>query len=197
MKKIAVYCGASPGRSSVFREAARDLGAHLAGAGITLVYGGGSVGLMGAVADTCLAGGGTVEGVITSYLAEMEVGHERLSRLHVVETMHERKALMAELADGFIALPGGLGTLDETFEVLTWSQLGLHDKPCGLLNIAGYYDSLLAFLDGMVGERFLLPEHRGLLLSATDHESLLEQMNQFMPVMVEKWVDRKIKADRL
>jgi len=157
------------------------MAALLAGKGITIVYGGGSIGLMGILADAALEAGGRVIGVIPGHLGEKEIAHAGLSELHVVRTMHERKALMMELSDAFIALPGGLGTLEELFEVLTWSQLGLHAKPCGLLNVRGYYDPLLALLDRAVEQGFLRREHRGLLAVDTDPAGLLEQLGNRLP----------------
>ncbi len=156
-----------------------------------MVYGGGSVGMMGAVANACLEAGGDVTGVITQQLSDLEVGHPRLSHMEIVTTMHERKARMAELADGFVALPGGVGTLEEMFEVFTWAQLQIHAKPCGLLNVEGYYDDLHAFLKHTVKERFLLPEHGDMLLLDEDFDDLLARMLTFEPVVLEKWVDRK------
>lgn len=163
LRRVAVYCGSSPGARSIYVETARAVGAALAGARIGVVYGGASIGLMGAVADAALDGGVEVIGVLPRVLEGREIGHRRLSRLERVETMHERKQRMADLADGFVALPGGLGTLEELAEVLTWSMLGVHEKPCVLVDVAGYYRPLLAFLDGAVGEGFLRPEQRALL----------------------------------
>jgi uncharacterized protein (TIGR00730 family) len=187
MKRICVYCGSNPGRLPVYAEAARELGACLVQAGLELVYGGAEVGLMGAVANAVLNAGGQAIGVIPRGLAE-KVGHGRLSECHVVDSMHERKTLMYELADGFIALPGGMGTLEEVFEILTWAQLGYHTKPCGLLNIEGYYDSLLAFLDHCVAERFVVAEHRRGLLVATDPTDLLAQFRTYTPARRSKWL---------
>jgi uncharacterized protein (TIGR00730 family) len=166
---------------------ARELGECLAAGGLELVYGGAMVGLMGAVADAALAKGGRVIGVIPRGLAE-RVGHERLTECHVVDSMHERKAMMYELADGFIALPGGLGTLEEVFEILTWAQLGYHAKPCGALNVRGYYDALLSFLDHCVEERFVAGEHRSMLLVDSSPEALLEQFRTYQPPHREKWL---------
>jgi uncharacterized protein (TIGR00730 family) len=160
MKRLCVFCGSSFGDDPAYLAAARDLGQLLAASGIGLVYGGASVGLMGAVADAALAAGGEVIGVLPQGLREREVGHNGLTELHIVATMHERKALMADLADGFIALPGGIGTLEEFCEILTWAQLGVHAKPCGLLDIADYYAPLIAFFDRMVAARFLRIEER-------------------------------------
>jgi hypothetical protein len=191
MKRICVFCGSSPGALPAYAEAAGRLGRLLAGRGLGLVYGGGNVGLMGVVAAAVIAAGGEVTGVIPRALVRREVGHGGLPDLRIVGTMHERKALMAELADGFIALPGGIGTLDEWFEIWTWAQLGLHRKPCGLLDVAGYYGPLITFLDHMVEQRFLRKSHRALVLVDDDPERLLDRMAGFAPPTVEKWIDRK------
>jgi len=191
MKRICVFSGSSPGARPEYREAAADLGSTLARSGLGLVYGGAKVGLMGALADAALAAGGHVVGVIPQVLVQKEVAHAGLTDLRVVSSMHERKGLMAELSDGFIALPGGMGTLEELAEVLTWAQLGMHRKPCGLLNVAGYYDGLAAFLDHAVGERFILPAHRNMLLVATTAKDLLESFASYRAPVVEKWIDRK------
>lgn len=188
MKTICVFCGSSPGARPEYLHAARALGTLLAGQGIGLVYGGASVGLMGAVADAVLAGGGRVTGVIPRHLVSKEVAHQTLADLRIVGSMHERKALMAELADGFIALPGGFGTFEELCEVLTWSQLGLHQKPVGLLNVLGYYDPLLALCDHGVREQFLKPEHRALLLCADEPPTLLARLRDYQPVALPKWI---------
>ncbi len=191
MHRICVFCGSSEGADPRYRAGAEGLGRLLAARGIEVVYGGGSVGLMGVVADAALAAGGRVTGVIPRTLWEREVGHRGLSDLRIVESMHERKALMAELADAFIALPGGAGTLEEFAEVWTWAQLGLHPKPCGLLDIGGYYDPLIAFLDRMVEQRFLRAEHRAMVLADTDPERLLARFAAYVPPAVPKWLDRK------
>ena len=188
MKRIAVYCGSSKGVRPEYETAARELGALLAHAKIELVYGGGCVGLMGVVADAVLKHGGHVIGVIPEKLVIKEVVHEKLPDLRVVKTMHERKALMAGLADGFIALPGGFGTCEEFFEVLTWSQLGWHKKPFGLLDIAGFYKSLLEFLDHTCNEGFIRPPHRELVLVADEPEKMLQKMREFKPSSEMKWV---------
>ncbi|MFN8643020.1 MAG: TIGR00730 family Rossman fold protein [Candidatus Binatia bacterium] len=188
--RIGVFCGSSPGVRAEFGVAADRLGAALARAGIGLVYGGASVGLMGRLADSALAAGGEVIGVIPRALVEQEVAHHSLADLRVVGSMHERKALMADLADGFIALPGGLGTLDELFEILTWAQLGLHHKPVGLLEVAGYFAPLLAFLDGAVAARFLAPAHRAMLLVADEPAALLAAFRAHQPPPPFKWIDR-------
>lgn len=189
MNSLCVFCGSNPGASPAYAEAAARLGRTLAGRGLTLVYGGGRVGLMGVVADAALAAGGKVVGVIPQALATRELAHGALSDLQVVGSMHERKARMSELADGFIALPGGIGTLEEWFEVWTWSQLGFQPKPCGLLNVAGYYDHLLAFLDHMTAERFLTDIHRGMAVVDDDPERLLHRLAVWQPPRVPKWID--------
>ncbi|MDD2321883.1 MAG: TIGR00730 family Rossman fold protein [Geobacteraceae bacterium] len=186
MKRICIFCGSSPGTRQVYSEAARELGHMFVKTGIDLVYGGASVGLMGILARTVLDGGGRVTGVIPRMLAEKEVALTRLDDLRVVESMHERKALMAELSDGFIALPGGIGTIEEFIEVLTWSQLGIHDKPCGLLNIDGYYDRLLSFLGHMAKEGFIRPECCMTVLVAKDPAVLLMKMNQYRSPKLDK-----------
>lgn len=190
MKRICVFCGSSFGRRAAYKEAASALGKILASEGIGLVYGGAEVGLMGAVADATLAAGGEVIGVIPRHLLAKEVGHKKLADLRVVDSMHERKALMAELSDGFIALPGGFGTFEEFFEVVTWLQLGLHAKPTGLLNILGYYDPLLQLIDQGVSEEFIRPHHRGIVLSGDEPHLLLQQMRDFRAPEVPKWISK-------
>ncbi len=191
MRRVCVFCGASPGARPAYAEAARELARELVARDIGVVYGGGGVGLMGELADAVLAEQGEIIGVIPRALVEKEIGHRGLSDLRVVGSMHERKALMAELSDAFIALPGGLGTLEELFEVYTWSQLGLHRKPCALLNVEGYYDGVGAFLDHAVSERFVRSEHRSLLLMEADAAQLLERLAAFEPEAVPpKWIDR-------
>ena len=187
---ICVYCGSSPGRSPVFREAAQQLGTEIASRGIRLVYGGASVGLMGEVARAVLAGGGKVTGVIPRSIADQEVACMELDDLIVVNSMHERKARMAELADGYIARPGGYGTFDEFFEVLTWAQLGMHAKPCGILNVKNYYGKLLAFLDHAVQEMFIHAPHREMILSAVEPSDLIDQMAAYdkTPINKAAWV---------
>jgi hypothetical protein len=187
IRSICVYCGANAGALQDYAAAARRTAAVLSENGIAIVYGGGSVGLMGILADAALACGGSVIGVIPEHLTAREIAHDRLTELHVVRSMHERKALMMKLSDAFIALPGGLGTLEELFEILTWNQLGLHAKPCGLLNVRGYYDPLVAFLDRAVDQFFLRPEHRDLLLVENDAGRLLERLRRFEPPRVQKW----------
>lgn len=189
MRAICVFCGSNPGRRPEYLAAAADLGRLLAGRGIGVVYGGAQVGVMGALADAALAAGGEVVGVIPRHLVEAEVAHDGLSTLHVVASMHERKALMAQLSDGFIALPGGMGTLEEFAEITTWSQLGLHAKPTGLLNVLGYFDQLLAFLDHATGERFLRPEHRRRVLAEPQAPALLAAMDRWEPPPARKWID--------
>ncbi len=190
MKSICVFCGSSPGADEAYAESARQLGKVLAQADITLVYGGGHVGLMGVVADSALESGGEVLGVMPKALVEREISHGGLTDLRVVGSMHERKALMAGLSEGFIALPGGTGTLEEFFEVLTWTQLGEHQKPCGLLNAAGYYDPLLRFFDHMVEQRFLKEEHRALMLVEEDPRTLLASFASYDPPKTAKWIDK-------
>lgn len=190
MKSVCVFCGSSPGASPVYAEAAAHLGRTAASRGLTLVYGGGHVGLMGVVADGALSAGGRVTGVIPAALEAKELAHRGLTELRVVASMHQRKALMSELSDAFIALPGGIGTLEEWFEVWTWSQLGFQRKPCGLLNVAGYYDHLLAFLDHVAAERFLAPEHRAMILVDDDAGRLLDRLAAYRPPHTEKWLDR-------
>jgi len=186
MQRIGVFCGSSPGNQPEYTQAARELGKILAERKIGLVYGGGRVGLMGELASAVLSAGGEVTGVITRYLYQRELAHPGITQLQVVETMHERKALMAELADGFIALPGGLGTIEEIFEVLTWSQLGLQRKPGGLLNVCGYYDALIRFLDHTVFAGFVAAEHRQMILVDTYPARLLDQFENYQPPEIDK-----------
>jgi uncharacterized protein (TIGR00730 family) len=176
MRAICVFCGSSPGNRPEYLQVARATGRSIAQRGLTLVYGGGKVGLMGAVADAALAAGGRVVGVIPQMLLDREVGHAGLTQLHVVTTLSERKVMMADLSDGFLALPGGIGTMDELFEAWTWTQLEVHRKPCGLLNQDGYYDALVSFLDYAVAEGFQRPRHRAGLLVGTEIEALLDQL---------------------
>ena len=189
MRRIAVFCGSSEGRDPVYVEAARALGRALAAAERGLVYGGASVGLMGAVADAALEAGGEVVGVIPQALVDRELAHPRLTELHVVGSMHERKALMVELADGFVALPGGLGTVDELAEAITWSQLGIHGKPCALLNVAGYWDAFLAFADHARDEGFVRPHHRSAILVEERPEALLDRLAEYR-APEPKWTER-------
>lgn len=190
IQRICVFCGSNDGARPEYLEAATALGKSLAEGGIGLVYGGAGVGLMGAVADSVLDAGGEVIGVMPRSLVKREVAHRKLRDLRVVDSMHERKALMAELADAFIALPGGLGTLEEFFEVWTWAQLGEHTKPLGMLNVAGYYDPLLVFFDHLVRERFIRPEHRAMVLVEEDSGTLLARFAGYSPPAVSKWIDR-------
>ena len=188
MKSVAVYCGSSSGANPLYVAQAQALGAALVAHDITLVYGGGRVGLMGTIADAVLAHGGQVVGVIPDFLANKELAHLGCTELHVVKSMHERKLMMADRADGFIAMPGGYGTLEELFEVLTWGQLGLHQKPVALLNVAGYYDHLLLALDRMRDDQLLRAENRTQLLQAADPEDLLAQLAAYQPVELAKWL---------
>lgn len=189
MKRICVYCGSSPGRRPEYRAAARALGHEIAARGLGLVYGGASIGVMGAVADAVLERGGEVIGVIPHSLAVKEVAHDALAELIVVTSMHERKAKMAELSDAFAALPGGWGTLEEIFEMLTWAQLGLHEKPCGLLNVADYFDPLYRFLENAVSERFVKAEHRAMIILEDDPARLLDRCRDYRAPAVRKWLD--------
>jgi uncharacterized protein (TIGR00730 family) len=190
LRRICVFCGSSSGTGDTYLQSAREVGRLLCERGIELVYGGGNVGLMGALADTCLAGGGRVTGVIPQLLVDKEVAHQGLTELCVVQTMHERKALMADLADAFLALPGGYGTWDELCEVLTWSQIGIQRKASALLNVNGYYDPLLAMADRAVAEGFLRDVHRELLLSDTDPARLLDRLDACVLPVVDKWMGR-------
>ncbi|KON70736.1 lysine decarboxylase [Peribacillus butanolivorans] len=191
MKTLAVFCGSSKGASNVYLEAAKKLGKELAKRHITLVYGGACVGIMGAVADSVLEAGGKVIGVMPSFLEKREISHKNLTELIVVDSMHERKAKMAELADGFIALPGGPGTLEEFFEIFTWAQLGLHHKPCGLLNINHYYDPLVALFNHMSDEQFLHEKYRSMALVDVEPNGLLDQFNTYEPPTVKSFITEK------
>jgi uncharacterized protein (TIGR00730 family) len=186
MERIAVYCGSSPGKNPVYKDAATELGKVLAARGITLVYGGGSVGLMGILARAVVEQGGNVIGVIPKAIAEMEVAYTDLQDLRIVDDMHSRKALMADLADAFIALPGGLGTVEELMEILTWSQLGFHQKPAGILNIAGFFDPMLEFLERLSEEEFIAPEHKSMLMVDNSPEGLLQRFSEYTPPRVDK-----------
>jgi uncharacterized protein (TIGR00730 family) len=190
MKRICVFCGSSQGSRPEYRAAAEEIAAELVRRNIGLVFGGGKVGLMGVLADAVLKAGGEAVGVIPEHIMSREIGHKGLTKLHVVHSMHERKALMADLSDAFVALPGGFGTLEEFCEVLTWSQLGLHAKPCGVLNVLGYYTPLLAMFDHAVEERFLKTENRALVLARESAAELLQALEEWRPVRVEKWLDR-------
>jgi uncharacterized protein (TIGR00730 family) len=193
MRRVCVYAGSNHGTDPVYGDGARALAATLAERGIGLVYGGGNVGLMGVLADTAMAAGGEVIGVMPRALVEHEIGHRGITELRTVESMHERKALMADLSDAFVAVPGGIGTLEELIEVYTWTQLGFHRKGCGVLNVNGYYDALAAFLDHAVGEGFLAPEHRGVLTVASDPAELLDRLAAFEPPTTGKWLERKAR----
>jgi uncharacterized protein (TIGR00730 family) len=188
VKRICVFCGSSPGARPEYADAAREMGRVLAESGTGLVYGGGRVGLMGIVADAVMQAGGEVTGVIPDALMRREVGHAGVTDLRVVGSMHERKALMADLSDGFVAMPGGYGTFEEFCEVITWSQLGIHPKPCGLLNVAGYYAPLLAMFDHAVAEGFVRPQHRAMVLEESAPAPLLARMRAFAPPGGEKWI---------
>ena len=191
VRRICVFCGASPGARPQYAQATTHLARLLAGDGIGVVYGGGGVGLMGVLADAVLAEGGEIIGVIPRALVDREIAHRDVADMRVVGSMHERKALMAELADAFIALPGGIGTLEELFEVYTWAQLGLHRKPCALLNVEGYYDGIAGFLADAVAERFLREEHRDMLMVERDPHALIERLREFEPdAVLPKWIDR-------
>jgi hypothetical protein len=190
MRRLCVFSGSSPGAHPDYAQAAAELGRALAGQGIGVVYGGAHVGLMGTIADAALEAGGEVVGVIPQALVDREIAHTGLSDLHVVGSMHERKAKMADLADGFVALPGGMGTLEELFEVYTWTQLGLHSKPLGLLDVRGYYTQLAAFLDHAVAERFVTAEHREMLVVERRAEAMIEAFRRWRPPVRTKWIDR-------
>jgi uncharacterized protein (TIGR00730 family) len=193
MRRICVFCGSSSGSRAEYGDAAEEIGNELVRRNIGLVYGGGKVGLMGRVADAVLRAGGEAQGVIPENLMAREIGHKGLTKLHVVRSMHERKALMADLSNAFVALPGGFGTLEEFCEVLTWSQLGLHAKPCGILNVLGYYSPLLAMFDHAVEERFLKPENRAFVPARESPADLLQALEEWRPVMVEKWLERETR----
>lgn len=190
MSSVCVFCGSNAGNGEVYVEAARRLARVLVARELKIVYGGGNIGLMGVLAEAALAAGGHVTGVAPRALLEKEVVHTGLTDLRVVDSMHQRKALMAELSDAFIAMPGGLGTLEELFEVLTWNQLGFHRKPCAALNVAGFFDRLTDHLDHAVAERFLKPEHRAMLLIERDPAALVERLKTHRPPEVSKWIGR-------
>jgi uncharacterized protein (TIGR00730 family) len=193
MKRICVNCGSSPGFDRVYVEAARGLGSTLVRNKLELVYGGAEVGLMGEVANAVMQAGGTAIGVIPQFLSD-KVSHRGLSKLHIVASMHERKQMMADLSDAFIALPGGFGTLEEMTEILTWAQLGFHKKPCGLMNVAAYFDSFLSFLDHAVSEGFMKQEHREMLLVSESPDALLESFKSYEAPKVEKWIEARIST---
>lgn len=188
MRALCVYCGSNPGRREIYAAAAEALGRTLAAKGIGLVYGGAAKGLMGRLADAVLAAGGEVQGVIPHALMKKEIAHPALTQLHVVNTMHERKALMADLSDGFVALPGGFGTLEEIVEIVTWAQLRFHEKPCGLLNVDRYFTHLLAYLEHAEEEGFLKPEHRRMLVVEEEPEALIAAFARYRAAEVEKWM---------
>ena len=194
MKSICVYCGSNPGANPDYARQAQALGRRLAEQDISLVYGGGNVGLMGVVADAVLAHRGEVVGVIPQQLVDWEVAHRGVTRLEIVDSMHERKQRMFELSDGFIALPGGFGTLDEMFEMLTWRQLGLGNKPCAFLDVGGFWQPLMAMLDTMVRERFLHADQRGDLWHGEDIDGLLHWMQGYVPAQADKWLDEKRRS---
>lgn len=191
MKNITVFCGSNSGFRTEYAEAAKNLAQLFVKDNIRLVYGGGNVGLMGVIADAVMREGGEVTGIIPDSLDKKEVGHHGITELRIVGSMHERKAMMAELADGFIAMPGGIGTFEEFFEILTWAQLGFHEKPCAVLNIAGYYDGLLALCETAVREGFLHPMHRQLILEDSEPAALLEKMKNYRPKHFGKWLDKE------
>jgi uncharacterized protein (TIGR00730 family) len=190
MKRVCVFCGSSTGGGRTYADAARELGAALARHGLGLVYGGGNIGLMGILADAALAHGSEVIGVIPQALVDKELAHRGVTELRIVKSMHERKALMADLSDAFIALPGGYGTLDEFCEILTWAQLGLHRKPCGLINVERFFDPFLAHIDTATQARFIRPQHRALILVEQQPESLLQRLLAYHPPVAHKWIDR-------
>ncbi|MGH8031278.1 MAG: TIGR00730 family Rossman fold protein [Luteimonas sp.] len=195
MKSLCVYCGSNTGSKPVYAERARELGARIARDGLALVYGGGNVGLMGIVADAALAGGGEVTGVIPQQLVDMEVAHRGVTALEIVGSMHERKARMFALADAFVALPGGFGTLDEMFEMLTWRQLGLGDKPCAFLDVDGFYAPLMAMVDRMVDECFLHADQRADLWHGDDLDALFAWLHSYRPAHADKWLDQKRRGN--
>ena len=188
MNNICVYCGSSAGRLEAYADGARALARALVARDLGLVYGGASIGLMGLIADTVLQLGGRAVGVIPQALARKEVAHKGLTELHITQSMHERKTLMAELSDGFIAMPGGIGTFEEIFEIWTWAQLGIHAKPCGLLNVAGYFDALTLFLDHAAAEQFLKPQHRSVLMVEQEPGALLDRFASYEPARIPKWL---------
>jgi uncharacterized protein (TIGR00730 family) len=191
INSLCIYCGSSPGRLEAYAAAAISLAEALVSRNIKLVYGGASIGIMGMVADQVLKLGGHAIGVIPKALAHKEVAHHYLTELHITQSMHERKMLMAELSDGFIALPGGIGTLEELFEIWTWAQLGFHQKPCGLLNVEGYYDSLIKFLDHILAEKFVKQHHHAMLMVETNPAALLDRYVDYQPPAVKHWIDKE------
>lgn len=197
MNSVCVFCGSSVGKKAGYLEATATLGTHIADLGMHLVYGGADVGLMGMVAKSCLENGGKVTGVMPKKLVKMEVAHSHLTDLKIVESMHERKALMADLSDGFIALPGGIGTLEETFEMFTWVQLGIHQKPIGLLNIEGFFDGLIDYMSHVADEGFMQKGHLDMLIIRSDPKELMSAMNSYQPLSLEKWRDKKVNKINL
>jgi uncharacterized protein (TIGR00730 family) len=192
VKRICVFCGSVMGISPIYKEAAEKMGKALVGRGLGLIYGGGNIGLMGAIADAVLAAGGEAVGVIPEFLASREIAHTHLTELYIVSSMHERKALMADLADGFIAMAGGYGTLEEFCEILTWGQLSLHQKPIGLLNTDGFYDQLLSFFENIQQEKFIKPTHRSMVLEAKEPDLLLDLMANYRAPNIDKLIQEKI-----
>jgi uncharacterized protein (TIGR00730 family) len=190
MKRICVFCGSNTGLDPIYIETAQRVGEFFAENNIELVYGGGRIGLMGKVADAVMKNGGKVLGVIPEALAIREVAHAGLTELFVVGSMHERKAMMAELSDGFIALPGGFGTFEEFCEIITWAQLGIHQKPCAILNVGGFYDNLIALFDHSTAQNFIRPEHRSLVLEGENIRELYQKMKNFVPPVIEEWLDK-------
>ncbi len=191
MKRICVFCGSNPGKNPVYMEAAENVGLFLVKNGIELVFGGGRVGLMGKIADTVMANGGRVIGIIPKSLSDKEVAHQGLTELHIVDSMHIRKAMMEDLSDGFIALPGGFGTFEELCEIITWAQLGFHSKPCGFLNIQGYYDPLVELFDRATWEQFVRPEHRKLVIIESEIEPMFNAMKNYRSPVFTKWLDKE------
>ena len=190
MQRVCVFCGSSKGARPVYARTAHDMGKALVRRNLGLVYGGGCIGLMGGIADAVLEGGGEVIGIIPHGLVTREVAHHGITKLVIVHSMHERKAKMAELSDGFVAMPGGYGTFEEFCEIITWAQLGLHRKPCGILNVEGYYDSLLALFDRAVAEGFVHPTNRRLVIQETDPDRLLDLLSNYTPPNMERWIGR-------
>lgn len=197
MKSICVYCGSSVGASDVYAKGARALAQQMVKDNIALVYGGGNVGLMGVIATEVMRLGGEATGVIPKALLDKELGHKGLTRLHIVKDMHERKAMMAELADGFVAMPGGMGTLEELFEMLTWAQLGFHYKPIGLLNVDGFYDHLIAFIGHLVSQGFVTADQSHLMMHEADPASLIQRFKTYTPSYTNKWADRSATATQM
>jgi len=190
MKRVCVFCGSSLGKQPEYAKAARQLGRTLVSKNINLVYGGANIGLMGEIANTVLQEGGEVIGVIPKALTKRQIFHPGLSELRIVDSMHERKALMADLSDGFIALPGGFGTIEEFFEVLTWAQLGMHQKPCGLLNVGQYYCNLIDFVDNAVSQQLLKEQYRHMMIVDENPDALLKKLNEYQVPRVDRWLDR-------